>query len=292
MFCFAGTMFIFEFLEDPGLLKDSYVESEMGGISFHQMCYFIMVTISTSACQMLHSDTGASDKTFFLAFWLTRARPVGYGDFSPKTLLGRTFLLFVIVGGVAFFSFETSELLSLRKLENSGLGAFRPGRPGEAHLLVVGGAVAAGGATLADFLAEVCHTSRDDGTVPRVVILSSSDPSKALHRLLTRRFARRHVSLLVGSPLLPKDLARAAASQADFCAVLADLAAADPSAEDEETVLAAAAGAQRAALSSRSAMFRNASLKTPSRATTLFSHAFHPSPQCTGCTRRCRCACC
>ena len=215
VFCFAGTMFIMEFLGNPRGFHDTFVEAEMGSISFHTMCYFVLVTIST----------------------------IGYGDFSPATLMGRTFLLVVILGGVAFFSYETSELLSLRALEASGRGGFRPRRPGGGHVLVCGGAVAAGSATLADFLQELCHPFRghgDDAT-PEVVVLASSEPTPALRRLLARRFARRHVVLLAGSPLSPKDLARARTAQADMALVLADLAAPDVAAEDEETVLAAAA---------------------------------------------------
>ena len=215
LFVFAGSMYIFEFLGNPPHLHDSYVAADMGEISFHSMAYMIMVTIST----------------------------IGYGDYSPNTLLGRTFLLFVILGGVAFFSFETSELLSLRALEASGRGSFRPKRPGKPHVLVCGGAVASGSVTLADFLHELCHPLRGTGedAAPEVVVMASSDPQPSLRKLLARRFAVSHVSMLTGSPLVPKDLKRARAATADMALVLADLAAADPAAEDEETVLAAAA---------------------------------------------------
>jgi hypothetical protein len=215
LFCLAGSMYIFEFLGNPPNLHDSFVHADMGDISFHVMCYFTLVTIST----------------------------IGYGDFSPSTLLGRTFLLFVILVGVAFFSYETSELMALRALEASGRGSFRPRKPGQAHVLVCGGAVTAGSATLADFLHELCHPLRGTGedAAPEVVVMSSSEPTPALRKVLARRFAKHHVSLLTGSPLVPKDLKRARAASADMALVLADLAAADPAAEDEETVLAAAA---------------------------------------------------
>ena len=215
LFCLAGSMYIFEFLGNPPNLHDSFVHADMGDISFHVMCYFTLVTIST----------------------------IGYGDFSPSTLLGRTFLLFVILGGVAFFSYETSELLALRALEASGRGSFRPRNPGRPHVLVCGGAVTAGSATLADFLHELCHPLRGTGedAAPEVVVMSSSEPTPALRKVLARRFALHHVSLLTGSPLVPKDLKRARAASADMALILADLAAADPAAEDEETVLAAAA---------------------------------------------------
>ena len=75
----------------------------------------------------------------------------------------------------------------------------------------------------------------------QVVLLSAQQPSPLLARLLGKRWARHSVTFLVGSPLLRKDLLRAGAGQADMLFVLADLAAADPAGEDEETVLMAAA---------------------------------------------------
>ena len=52
----------------------------MGDISFYQMTYFVFVTIST----------------------------VGYGDYSPVTVIGRFLIIFVIMGGVVFFSNQTA----------------------------------------------------------------------------------------------------------------------------------------------------------------------------------------
>ena len=214
--CFAGSMFLLEYLGDIPHLHDVYLLSDMGDISFHQMCYFIVVTIAT----------------------------IGYGDFSPKTLLGRTLLLVIILGGVAFFTYEVNRLVSLRALQVSGKGTFRParGRRSAAHVLVCGGALTNGSATLSDFLAELCHPLRaaGDEAAPQVVLLCEGEPTAALRRVLAKRFAR-HCTFLAGSPLVLKDLQRAKAGSADMALVLADLAAPDAAAEDEETVLAAAA---------------------------------------------------
>ena len=74
------------------------MQSGMGRISFFQMCYFAFITIST----------------------------VGYGDYSPKTFLGRLFIFFATVGGVAFFSVVSIDFLELQRLEASGKGKYRP----------------------------------------------------------------------------------------------------------------------------------------------------------------------
>jgi hypothetical protein len=56
-----------------------------GTLSFFTVCYFTFVTIST----------------------------VGYGDFAPKTIMGRLWVMVMILGGVAFFSMETGPLESI-----------------------------------------------------------------------------------------------------------------------------------------------------------------------------------
>lgn len=147
----------------------------------------------------------------------------------------------MIIGGVAFFSYETSQLLELQHAQSSGRGRFLASRRrSERHVIVAGGAVAHGGSTVADFLAELCHPARGE-SVPEVVLMAPGEPSPQLSRLLAKAWARRHVTYLVGSVLVRKDLARAQADRASMVFILADLAAADPVSEDEETVLRAAA---------------------------------------------------
>jgi voltage-gated potassium channel Kch len=68
----------------------------MGSIDFYSVFYYTFVTIST----------------------------VGYGDFSPRTLIGRIFVVFVILGGVAFFSVETGNFINILKLAAMGKVTF------------------------------------------------------------------------------------------------------------------------------------------------------------------------
>ena len=209
--CFAATMYVFEVLGDPAHVGDKFVTTSMGDISFYQMCYFVFITIST----------------------------VGYGDFSPHTVLGRATVVVLILAGVAFFSVETAELLAINGAEASGRGRFHPRRRG-GHVLVAGGAVAAGGATLADFLAELC-TPPPGVSAPEVVVLAGREPSPELRALLRQRWAAPHVTLLRGSLLEARDLLRCRVDSARAAFVLADLSAPERSVEDEATVLAAAA---------------------------------------------------
>jgi hypothetical protein len=209
--CFAATMYVFEVLGDPAHVGDRFVATAMGDISFYQMCYFVFITIST----------------------------VGYGDFSPHTVLGRATVVVLILAGVAFFSVETAELLAINGAEASGRGRFHPRRRG-GHVLVAGGAVAAGGATLADFLAELC-TPPPGVSAPEVVVLAGREPSPELRALLRQRWAAPHVTLLRGSLLEARDLLRCRVDSARAAFVLADLSVPERTVEDEATVLAAAA---------------------------------------------------
>jgi hypothetical protein len=133
------------------------------------MCYFTLVTIST----------------------------VGYGDFSPSTVLSRAFAVAAIFAGVTFFSYLSVRMLALLEKEASGRGKFRPQKPrrdimtsllpswlvslGEAaaaeddvekdrgHILLIGGGVTSGsGTVLETFLRALCR----DGKSPEIVLMS------------------------------------------------------------------------------------------------------------------------
>jgi len=217
--CFAGSLFIAETLGDvrasqPGELCDKAI-ADAGGesVSFYEMCYFIVVTIST----------------------------VGYGDFTPKTVLGRAFVSVVIVAGVAFFTVETAALINLARTEASGRGRYRPRRGrGPRHVLVAGGAVARGGATLSEFLDELAGRA-GGAQPPDVVLLTPCPPSERMHELLRRAPLRRCVRFLAGSAREAGDLLRCAAHRAAGAYVLAELGGDDPEGEDEEALLTAAA---------------------------------------------------
>jgi len=85
--------------------------------------------------------------------------------------------------GVTFFSYMSVKLLAIYELEASGMGRFRPrlhkvGVDYRGHILVMGGGVTAGSATLIEpFLKALCRDSTSD-----IVLLSQtacSDPVSA-----------------------------------------------------------------------------------------------------------------
>ena len=132
------------------MLSDKTLETDMGSSSFFMQAYFTFVTIST----------------------------VGYGDYSPTTVLGRLWVFIMIGGGVAFFGAETNNMLELYALLSSGKGRFAPKTPAKKHVLVVGGGVLGPTSVLESFL--TCLVDSSHGSkVPEVVIVAMAPPSPA-----------------------------------------------------------------------------------------------------------------
>ena len=134
---------------------------------------------------------------------------VGYGDITPQTTLHKVFAILMIVSGVAFFSSEVSAIVALKDEIDSGRGQYRRSRFRNAHIIVLGGAVTSGSATLQIFLEELLHPSRPNSSLPDVVLMSEEEPGTGLRRVLTSPLGQAHVKFIRGSPMDQADLARA-----------------------------------------------------------------------------------
>jgi len=183
-------------------------------------------------------DTTILDQIYFVVVTLST---VGYGDITPGTRLHQCFAIIMIVSGVAFFSGEVSAIVALRDEIDSGRGQYRRGRFRNSHIIVLGGAVTSGSATLEIFLEELLHPSRPNTSLPDVVLMSEEEPSAGLRRVLTSPLGQSHCKFIRGSPMDQTDLARADAANADMAFVLGNLSVMDhlTEAEDEDTILRA-----------------------------------------------------
>lgn len=213
----SATMLIVEALGDINSnLADSFFAADGGPVSFLQMCYFTFTTIST----------------------------VGFGDFSPTTLLGRLVIIPAILLGVTFFSVSSAAILKIRTTEASGGGRYRPrgllaSRP-RGHVVIVGGGLTCGSAALVEpFLEQLCRTERDD--VPDIVLMSRVKCNEAVRGVLSQPKFRDQVRYLVGNPTNALDLDRARVAEADVAFVVADINATDPDREDRSNILTAVA---------------------------------------------------
>jgi hypothetical protein len=183
-------------------------------------------------------ETTVFEQLYFVVVTLST---VGYGDFSPNTTLHQIFTIIMIVTGVAFFSSEVSSIIEMRDEIDSGMGQYRRSRFRNYHILVLGGAVTSGSATLQIFLEELLHPSRPSGQLPDVVLMSEDEPGQGLRKILTSPLGVQHVKFIRGSPMDQTALARADAADADMAFVLGNLSALDSMshAEDEDTILRA-----------------------------------------------------
>ena len=135
----------------------------MGDLTFIQMFYWIITTIST----------------------------VGYGDFAPKTNITMLLVAVFILAGVVFFSVQTNEIGKLAEELGAGRGEYEgKGR----HIIVVGSGVGSFGNVLQNFLAEVLETSKP----PNILLMDAADKPDAIAAYLCSSACRGRVSFFQG----------------------------------------------------------------------------------------------
>lgn len=165
---------------------------------------------------------------------------VGFGDYSPTTVLSRAFTILATIAGVTYFSMASVQILELKKIEDSGLGRFRPSKKakyqgGRGHILVMGGGVACGSPmVLETFLRALC---RGDNT-PEIVLMSEAPCSDPVRQLLRQEWTRNFkIHYFVGAPLDRHDMERVRASQCSQIFVIADFQTADSPTEDRSNLM-------------------------------------------------------
>ncbi|KAJ7412181.1 Calcium-activated potassium channel subunit alpha-1 [Pitangus sulphuratus] len=181
---------------------------------------------------------------------------VGYGDVYAKTTLGRLFMVFFILGGLAMFASYVPEIIELignRKkyggsysaamfaryvpeiaaliLNRKKYGGTFNSTRGRKHIVVCGHITLE---SVSNFLKDFLHKDRDDVNV-EIVFLHNISPNLELEALFKRHFTQ--VEFYQGSVLNPHDLARVKIESADACLILANKYCADPDAEDASNIM-------------------------------------------------------
>jgi hypothetical protein len=214
VFSIAGTFYVMESLGDIKGFSDQFIDAGMGEISFFQMVYFTFVTIST----------------------------VGFGDYSPTTVLSRIFIIFAILGGVTFFSYISVHIVNLVELESSGRGQYYPSRKsGRGHILVMGGGVTCGSqAVIETFMRALCRDDKFYDT-PDIVLMGQTSCSKEVRDMMKCEWTQQfRMQYFLGSPLNENDMKRVRASEASMVFILSDFQAPDTNKEDNANSLIAA----------------------------------------------------
>ncbi|XP_037128197.1 calcium-activated potassium channel subunit alpha-1a isoform X22 [Syngnathus acus] len=171
-------------------------------LSYWECVYLLMVTMST----------------------------VGYGDVYAKTTLGRLFMVFFILGGLAMFARYVPEIAALILNRKKYGGTYNSTR-GRKHIVVCGHITLE---SVSNFLKDFLHKDRDDVNV-EIVFLHNISPNLELEALFKRHFTQ--VEFYQGSVLNPHDLARVKIESADACLILANKYCADPDAEDASNIM-------------------------------------------------------
>ncbi|XP_035467749.1 calcium-activated potassium channel subunit alpha-1 isoform X7 [Scophthalmus maximus] len=193
----AGFIHLVENSGDPW---ENFQNSQ--ALSYWECVYLLMVTMST----------------------------VGYGDVYAKTTLGRLFMVFFILGGLAMFASYVPEIIELignRKKYGGSYSAVN----GRKHIVVCGHITLE---SVSNFLKDFLHKDRDDVNV-EIVFLHNISPNLELEALFKRHFTQ--VEFYQGSVLNPHDLARVKIESADACLILANKYCADPDAEDASNIM-------------------------------------------------------
>jgi len=206
--CLVGTTFVLEILGDPGALQDQFIETDMGGLSVIQLMYWIFTTIST----------------------------VGYGDFAPKTVLSRLFIIVAIVVGVIFFSEMGNEVVNVFAMESSGRGQYGK-RRGTEHVVLIGGGVRQFSSVVRSLMNELYSDTGE--TWPDLIIMASTEQPELLGQAIKAmpKQIRTHIKYYMGDPTEPADMARVRMKDATLVIIIPSLLAPDMDAEDEANIL-------------------------------------------------------
>ncbi|XP_032868520.1 calcium-activated potassium channel subunit alpha-1 isoform X4 [Amblyraja radiata] len=155
---------------------------------------------------------------------------VGYGDVYARTTLGRLFMVFFILGGLAMFARYVPEIAALILNRKKYGGTFNATR-GRKHIVVCGHITLE---SVSNFLKDFLHKDRDDVNV-EIVFLHNISPNLELEALFKRHFTQ--VEFFQGSVLNPHDLARVKIESSDACLILANKYCPDPDAEDASNIM-------------------------------------------------------
>lgn len=197
--CLAGAGVI-HLLENSGDPWKEFVNSHR--ISYPDCVYFLLVTMST----------------------------VGYGDIYCTTVLGRGFMVFFILGGLAMFASFVPEIAELIGNRQKYGGEYK-GEHGKRHIVVCGHI---NYESVSHFLQDFLHEDREDVDV-EVVFLHRVVPDLELEGLFKRHFTK--VEFFTGTVMDSIDLTRVKVDEADACLVLANKYSSDPDAEDAANIM-------------------------------------------------------
>jgi len=183
------------------------VNEEIVGLSFHNACYLVVITMTT----------------------------VGYGDFSPETLIGKGIIVCCLGFTFVAVPYQMNSLMALLSMKSLYARARYKRHASHGHVLVVGNI---SHSVVMDFLREFFHEDHGN-TEMMVVFLDNKTPTGEMLQLLKTPPYLHQLKYIEGSPMNKRDLERACAKEAAACFVLSNKFCVDPDVEDAGNILRA-----------------------------------------------------
>ncbi|XP_012263888.1 calcium-activated potassium channel slowpoke isoform X36 [Athalia rosae] len=201
----------------------------------------IFISVWLTAAGIIHLLENSGDPFEFtnpqhLSYWtcvyflIVTMSTVGYGDVFCQTILGRTFLVFFLLVGLAIFASSIPEIIELVGSRSKYSGEYKR-EHGKRHIVVCGHITYE---SVSHFLKDFLHEDREDVDV-EVVFLHRKPPDLELEGLFKRHFTT--VEFFQGTIMNPIDLQRVKVHEADACLVLANKYCQDPDAEDAANIM-------------------------------------------------------
>ncbi|XP_011268341.1 calcium-activated potassium channel slowpoke isoform X24 [Camponotus floridanus] len=201
----------------------------------------IFISVWLTAAGIIHLLENSGDPFEFtnpqqLSYWtcvyflIVTMSTVGYGDVFCQTVLGRTFLVFFLLVGLAIFASSIPEIIDLVGSRSKYSGEYKR-EHGKRHIVVCGHITYE---SVSHFLKDFLHEDREDVDV-EVVFLHRKPPDLELEGLFKRHFTT--VEFFQGTIMNPIDLQRVKVHEADACLVLANKYCQDPDAEDAANIM-------------------------------------------------------
>ncbi|XP_049855945.1 calcium-activated potassium channel slowpoke isoform X2 [Schistocerca gregaria] len=201
----------------------------------------IFISVWLTAAGIIHLLENSGDPLDFknpnhLSYWtcvyflIVTMSTVGYGDVYCQTVLGRTFLVFFLLVGLAIFASCIPEIIDLIGTRPKYGGTLKNER-GRRHIVVCGHITYE---SVSHFLKDFLHEDREDVDV-EVVFLHRKEPDLELEGLLKRHYTT--VEFFQGTMMNAVDLERVKVHEADACLVLANKYCQDPDAEDAANIM-------------------------------------------------------
>ncbi|XP_018400475.1 PREDICTED: calcium-activated potassium channel slowpoke isoform X4 [Cyphomyrmex costatus] len=201
----------------------------------------IFISVWLTAAGIIHLLENSGDPFDFsnpqqLSYWtcvyflIVTMSTVGYGDVYCQTVLGRTFLVFFLLVGLAIFASSIPEIIELVGNRSKYSGEYKR-EHGKRHIVVCGHITYE---SVSHFLKDFLHEDREDVDV-EVVFLHRKEPDLELEGLLKRHYTT--VEFFQGTMMNAVDLERVKVHEADACLVLANKYCQDPDAEDAANIM-------------------------------------------------------